>query len=284
MGIASTALAVGNACSGPAPEPASDEPTRVQVVASVERQSNSTQAGGDDLNVLLSVLRIPHSVNAERLLRLMGLRADIPPRGTCEVIDLSNRASPALSSLERIEFLDVGDVTATSGKRSARLLRQAFPTVTDFIAGVVYTSRDKNGDLLPLDQTLAIRARGAGKLKTFTLEVTDRPRLERVSIDSVPLSNVYRLPVVNSFELRWAPGNPGDVLWLEFGASYGHKVVSCAYDDAQGYAKVPGGMTDEVGETRFTLHRLYHSRIQLPGFDAAEIQFDSRITQPVILY
>ena len=100
--------------------------------------------------MLLSVLKIPQSVNIDRSLKLMGLRTDLPPAGSCEVVDLSNRASPALSSVEHIEFLDVGDVSVTSGKRSMRLARQAFPTVTDFIAGVVYTSRDKNADLLPL--------------------------------------------------------------------------------------------------------------------------------------
>jgi hypothetical protein len=285
LGNAVAVFAAVNACSGPAPEPPiENEPTRLQVVATVERQSVNGNDAGEDLAVLLSVLRIPQSVNIDRSLRLMGLRTDLPPLGSCEVVDLSNRASPALSSVERIEFLDVGEVNVTSGKRSLRLARQAFPTVTDFIAGVVYTSRDKNADLLPLDAGLSVRAGGSGKLKPFTLDIANRPQLDRLYLDGVPLSTVNRLAALNAFDLRWQPGTPGDVLWLEFGANNGHKVVSCAYDDALGSARVPGGMTDELGESRLLLHRLHHAAVSLPGFDAAEIRFDSRVTQAVMLH
>lgn len=284
LGIAAAAWAAAPACSGPAAEPPiENEPTRVHVVATVERQSIQGHPSGEDLAVLLSVLKIPQSVNVDRLLRLMGLRIDLPPLGSCEVIDLANRASPSLSSVERIEFLDVGEVSVSSGKRSMRLARQAFPTVTDFIAGVVYTSRDKNADLLPLDAGLSVRARGTGKLKPFTVDIADPPRLERLFLDGAPLSTVNRLSALNSFDLRWAPGAAGDVLWLEFGANSGHKVVSCAFDDTLGSARVPGGMTDELGETRLSLHRLHRANINLPGFDAAEIQFDSRLMQPLLL-
>lgn len=277
-------VAAANACSGPAPEPSIEsEPTRLHLVATVERQSSHGTASADDLAVLLSVLKIPQSVNIDRSLKLMGLRTDLPPAGSCEVVDLSNRASPALSSVERIEFLDVGDVTVASGKRSMRLARQAFPTVTDFIAGVVYTSRDKNADLLPLDAGLSIRARGTGKLKPFTIDVGDRPQLERLSLDGAPLSSVNRLAALNAFDLRWEPGAPGDVLWLEFGANNGRKVVSCAYDDALGGARIPGGMTNELGEARLVLHRLHRAAVALQGFDTAEVRFDSRITQPLLL-
>jgi hypothetical protein len=284
LGLAVAVLAAASACSGPAPEPPIEsEPTRIHVVATVERQSVQGHATSEELAVLLSVLKIPQSVNEDRLLRLMGLRTDLPPLGSCEVIDLANRASPSLSSVERIEFLDVGEVSVTSGKRSMRLARQAFPTVTDFIAGVVYTSRDKNADLLPLEEGLSVRARGIGKLKPFTVDIADRPRLDKLFLDGAPLSTVNRLAALNPFELRWEPGVAGDVLWLEVGANSGHKVVSCAFDDTLGSARVPGGMTDELGETRLSLHRLHHAKLNLPGLDAAEIHFDSRLTQPVLL-
>lgn len=281
-----TAIAVATACAGPAgPEPSlENEPSRTHVVATLERQTVSGQATQGDLSILLSVLRIPQSLNGDRLLRLMGLRADLPPPGSCEVIDLTNRASPSLSSVERIEFLDVGDVSVVSGGRSMRLARQAFPTVTDFIAGVVYTSRDKNDGQLPLDAGVLIRARGSGKIRPFAVEIAHRPALNQVLLDGAPFSSVHRLSVVNGFELRWDAGAAGDVLWLEWSANDGRKMVSCAFDDAAGLARVPGGMTDEFGESRLTLHRLHSARIDVPAVDAAEIQFDSRLTQLVTLH
>jgi hypothetical protein len=284
-GITLAACVAGVACGGPAAEPSlENEPVRTHVVAIAERQSVAGHASGEDLSLLLSVLRIPQSVNGDRLLRLMGLRTDLPALGNCEVIDLSNRASPALSSVERIEFVDVGDVSVTSGTRSVPLARQAFPTVTDFIAGVVYTSRDKNADLLPLDAGLSVRARGRGRLKPFTVEIADLARLDKILLDGSPISAVSRLAVVNAFELRWDSGAPGDVLWVEFGANSGHKIVSCAFDDALGNAKVQGGIADELGDARLTLHRLHRARIVLPGFDRAEIKFDSRVIQSLTLY
>jgi hypothetical protein len=254
------------------------------VVATIERQAVTGQPGLDELSILFSVLRMPEALNSSRLLRLMGLLADLPPLGTCEVVDLANRASPSLSSVERIDFLDVGDVTVASGQRKVRLARQAFPTVTDFISGVVYTTREKHADLLPLDGGLSMSAQGASKLRPFTVEISDVPRLERVQLDGVPLGQITRLSVDNPLELQWKAGAPGDVVWLEYGANSGRKVVSCAFDDAIGAAKIPGGLSSELGDARLTLHRIHGESVPLPGFDRADMRFDSRIAQPVSLY
>jgi hypothetical protein len=267
------------ACSGPAIEPSLEtEPTRTYVVASVERHSQSDQLRGEDFSVLLSVLKVPQFINGDRLLRLMGLRSDLPPVGTCEVIDFSNRASPSLSSLERVELLDVGDVDVLSGTHSTRLARQAFPTVTDFISGVVYTSRDKSADSVPPDAGLSLRAKGNAKLRGFALELAAPPRIEQVTLDATPLPLVVRLTASAPFELKWQKGTPGDLIWLEFGTNSGRKVVSCAFDDAQGQATVPAAMTDETGEARLTLHRLRRDSMHLTGFDQAEARMDSRLT------
>jgi hypothetical protein len=260
-----------------------NEPSRTHVVASVERQATAGQAN-DELSVLLSALRMPQTLNSNRLLRLIGLLTDLPPVGTCEVVDLANRASPSLSSVERIEFLDVGDVSVASGKRNVRLARQAFPTVTDFISGVVYATRDKHADLLPIDDGLSITARGASKLRPFTLEIQDLPRLERVQLDGVPLAQVTRVSLDNSFELQWVGGSAEDVVWLEYAANNGRKVVSCAFADAAGTAKVPGGLSFERGEARLMIHRLHSESITVPGFDRADVRFDTRFVQAVTLY
>lgn len=284
LGKATAMGAVAVACSGPAVEPSLEsEPAFTHVVATVEKQASHSQSHGEELSVLVSVLRIPQSINGDRLLKLMGLRYDLPPLGNCEVIDLASRSSPSLSSVERIEFLDVGDVNAVSGKRTLRLARQAFPTVTDFISGVIYTSRDRNADLLPLDNGLSIRTRGGNKLKGFALEVADVRPVDKVSLDNLPLTPQARISAANPLEIRWQEGLPGDVMWVEFGAIDGHKTVSCAFDDSSGLARIPGMMTDEVGEARLTLHRLHRERSAIAGYDQAEIRFDARLSQIVVL-
>lgn len=285
LGTSAVACTAGiGACSGPAVEPAiQNEPFRTHVVATVERHATAGQTN-DELSVLLSALRMPQTLNSNRLLRLMGLLTDLPPVGSCEVVDLANRASPSLSSVERIELLDVGDVSVASGKRTLRLARQAFPTVTDFISGVVYTTRDKHTDLLPANEGISIAARGASKLKPFTLEIRDVPRLERVQLDGVPLAQVTRLSLDTPFELQWASGSAEDVVWLEFAANNGRKVVSCAFADAAGNARVPGALSFERGEARLTIHRLHSESVTVPGFDRADVRFDTRIAQAVTLY
>lgn len=286
VGAGAVACAAGViACAGPSTDPSlQNEPSRTHMVASVERQGVSGQSSPDELSILVSVLRMPQTLNSNRLLRLMGLLSDLPPLGTCEVVDLANRAAPSLSSVERIDFLDVGEVSVASGKRKLRLARQAFPTVTDFISGVIYTTRDKHADLLPLEGGLSIAAQGASKLKPFTVEVPDLPRLERVQIDGVALGQTTRLSVDNPFELQWKPGAPGDIAWLEYGANSGRKIVSCAFDDALGSAKIQGGLSLELGEARLTVHRLHSENVTLPGFDRVDVRFDSRIAQPLTLY
>jgi hypothetical protein len=285
LGRATAVLAAAGSCSGPAAEPSlENEPSRTHVVVNVERQSLDGHHGSDDFSVLLSVLKIPQSLRGDRLLRLMGLRSDLPVLGTCEVVELANRASPSLSSVERIELLDVGDVSVTSGKQTVRLARQAFPTVTDFISGVVYANRDKTPDLTSPNSGFVLRARGAIRLKAFTVEVADLPPLDHVLVDDAPLSEVPRLDGDSSFELRWNRGAPGDVLWVEFACTTGHKVVSCAFDDALGNAKVPGGLNNERGEAHLTLHRLHQVPVDVSGFDHAEVRFDSRVTHTLTLH
>lgn len=283
--LAAARAAMVAACSAQAGDVATtNEPLRTHLVATVEHQASVGQSAPDELSVFLSVLKIPQSINSDRVLRLMSLRSDLPALGNCEVIDLANRASPSLSRVERIEFVDIGDVTIASGRRSLRLSRQAFPTVTDFISGVVYTSRDKHTDLLPLDGGMSISARGAPNVRPFSVEVRDVPRLERVQIDGIPLGQVLRLSVDNAFELQWSRGTAGDVIWLEYAANSGRKVVSCAFDDALGNARVPGALTNELGDARLTLHRLHRENVTLSGFDQADIQFDARLTQPLRLF
>lgn len=283
-GAVACTAAIG-ACSGPAVEPSiQNEPSHTHVVATVERQATAGQSTNDELSVLLSALRMPQTLNSNRLLRLMGLLTDLPPLGSCEVVDLANRASPSLSSVERIELLDVGDVSVVSAKRNLRLARQAFPTVTDFISGVVYTTRDRHADLLPIDDGISIVARGASRLKPFTLEIRNLPRLEHVQLDGIPLAQVTRVSLDNPLEVEWTRGSAEDIVWLEYAANNGRKVVSCAFPDIAGNAKVPGGLSLELGEARLTIHRLRSESVSVPGFDQADIRFDSRLVQAVTLY
>ena len=232
---------------------------------------------------MFGLLRVPLAVNSNRLLQLMGMGHDLPPAGTCEVIDGSPISVPTLSGYERVELLDVGDMTVTAKGKTQRLSRQAFPTVTDFISGVLYTTRDNPSDFAFAPE-LVIRARGSASVPVFTVSARTIDLPQPITIDNSPISELSRLNGLSGFEVRWAKGRPGDLIWIELGPITGKKTLSCTFADPQGTGVVPGMLLNTTGEGRLVFHRVSVQEVTVAAVDHAEVRFDVRFTQPVQLY
>jgi hypothetical protein len=282
------------ACSGSATDPVSlSEPTRTHAIISVEQQRlapatalSDASTDGEvetDTAIMFGLLRLPLTVNSSRMLQLMGLGQNLPTAGSCEVLDSTTVTAPALSGYERVELLDVGDITVTGKGKSQRLSRQAFPTVTDFIAGVLYTTRE-NPSGFTATPDLTVRARGSATIPAFTVSTKSVELPLRITIDGTPVNELSRLSSLSSFEVRWTQGRSGDLIWLELGPVIGKKNLSCAFNDSSGFGIVPGMQLNTTGDGRLVFHRLSVQEVTIGSVDRAEIRFDVRLAQPVSLY
>jgi hypothetical protein len=271
------------ACSGTKDDlPLAAEPSRTHGFVSVEQHLATLTERETDTAVMFGVLRMPPAVSPGRMLRLMGMGNELPEPGTCEVFDSSTIASPSLSAYERVELLDVGDLSLTTS-RTTKFARQAFPTVTDFISGVLYTTRYQATEA---DRTVsfALKSRGSGALPAFNVTFTPLAAPEQLTLEGVPLAEFTRMHALSRAELRWAPGRRLDSLWVELQTDRGHKSLNCTFDDATGSGLIPTELLGETGEGRLTVHRIHRRSLSIPHLDSAEVYVDVRVSQPLVIY
>jgi hypothetical protein len=252
-------------------------------VLAIDQQYSVTQQNIADTALMFGLLKVPLNVNSGRLWRLMGLGSALPEAGHCEVVDGSSQPTGALSTLERVELLDVGDLTVIAKGKNQRLSRQAFPTVTDFMSGVIYTTRDNPSDF-SIDSSLVLRGRGSTQLPAFNLTANSVEPPRHITLDHIPIDEVTRQSVISSFELRWDKGQKTDYIWLELAATNGRKSLSCVFVDSDGYGVVPGMQLNLTGDGRLVVHRISVQEASISGVDRTEVRFDVRVTQMLQLY
>jgi hypothetical protein len=260
--------------SGDENRPAEVMPTVTHAVVELQRSKSTNTALTDQANVLVSVLRVPATLDSRHVVRLVGLSSSSPEPGQCERIDYTRAATEATVPLQRIEMLDVGDVSLVAGGRRSPLVRQAFPTVTDFIAGVVYTTRDLSSGPLPPSSSYSIVARGAGKIPPFRMDVAAPEEITNVKLEGVDLAEVTRLVRGNGVELTWAPGSSGDTFLVEIKSPDRPGDVNCAFNDSAGSGRLPADVLISNGIVRLELHRLRTTTSTTKALDHSQVEFD----------
>jgi hypothetical protein len=274
----------GLGCSGSSPDSQPpQELTRTHAVLAIDQQLSTLTDRDGDMAIMVGVLRVPFTVNSNRLLQLMGLGTELPSFNSCELSDSVHQSSPALSGFDRVELLDVGDISVEGDPRERKLTRQAFPTVSDFISGVLYTTRDRVTEFAATKQ-VTLRARGGASIPSFAAMVDVVSPPQELTIDNTPVGETLRLSTYVNAEIRWTKGRPGDIVWIELGTNHGKRSMSCAFDDAAGIGTLPSLLAGETGEGKLTFHRISAKPLVAAGLDKAEVRFDVRIAQPVTLY
>jgi hypothetical protein len=260
---------------------------RTHAVLWVDQRLTSPETGDKtervETAVTFGALRVPPTVNSNRLLELMGLGLELPPVGSCELSDMRSHIAPALSSFERAELLDIGDLGLRIPAGPVKLTRQAFPTVTDFISGVLYTTRERLADS-PVGHEIRLYSTGSSSVVAFDVAVESAEFPRGVTLDSAPIAEVSRISTLSNLDLRWEPGHAGDRIWVEIAANYGKKTWSCAFEDDKGHGVMTGVQSNEFGEGRLTVHRITSRPISVPPLDRAEVRTDMRLAQPIVLY
>ena len=126
-----------------------DVGSSVHALVTVERSTTENATEAPRAAAFAGFVRTPPDVDASAMLQLAGFGLDLPTVGQCAEPNRERTSNLRLSPLARVEFLDAGDVALRTRSTSALLATRALPAVTDLIAGVVYTTRDRAADPLP---------------------------------------------------------------------------------------------------------------------------------------
>lgn len=249
-------------------------PSVTHAVVELQRTRSSNASIGDQANVLMSVLRVPATLDSRNIVRMVGLSPTFPEPGQCERVDYAATTTEATVPVQHVEMLDVGDVILVAGTRSSPLARQAFPTVTDFIAGVVYTTRDLSSDPLPPSSIYSIVAKGAQNIPSFRIDAGAPQEPANVTLEGVNLGQVTRLTRGIGVDVAWEPGIVGDKFLIEVKSPDKPNDVTCAFNDTSGKGRLPPDFLISRGTVRLEIHRLRTTPVTINGIDRAQVEFD----------
>jgi len=252
----------------------SSVPTVTHAVVRLQRTRSTNVAVLDQANVLFSVLRMPATLDSRNIVRMVGLATTAPEMGQCERLDYAQTATHATVSVQHVELLDVGDVSLVATNGGSQLVRQAFPTVTDFIAGVVYTKRDLSSAPLPPATSYTLTSRGAPSIPAFRISMNTPQEPADVRVDGSVIDQVARLARGQGVQFTWKPGKAGDRVEIEVKNSDRPGDFSCAYDDALGSGYLPADAFVASGTVRLEFHRLRTTATSAKGLDRVQIEFD----------
>ncbi len=249
-------------------------PTVTHAVVKLQRTRSTNATVQDQANVLFSVLRVPATLDSRTIVRMVGLSSSAPDVGQCERLDYAQTPTEATASVQHVELVDVGDVSLVASNGGSQLVRQAFPTVTDFIAGVVYTKRDLSSSPLPPATSYTLTARGAPSIPAFRIDMGTPQEPTEVRLDGTPVAQVGRFARGQSAQITWKPGVPGDRFLVEVKNSEQTGDFSCTFDDAAGIGTLPADALLNRGTVRLEFHRLRTSTTTVRGMDRVQIEFD----------
>lgn len=239
----------------------------------VERSQTENSIEPARASAFAGFVRTPPGVDADAVMRLAGFGLDLPAVGQCAQVNRDRDPSVPLSPLGRIEFLDAGDVTLRTANTSAALATRAFPAVTDLIAGVVYTTRDRSAEPLPAGENYALSTSG-GVLRPFNVNANAPALLSGVTVGATPLAELATVATHAPLALSWNRGLPGDWVYVEFATKDSSATTRCTFRDDAGAGVVRAGTLSASGAGELSLHRVHSETFTSGGVDAGEVRFD----------
>lgn len=265
------------ACGLETEPPVEEQVGSTHAVVSIERSETADQQSSR-AEALAGFLNVPPLVDAESAMSLVGLGLDLPELGSCLLGPEAPRAVP-LTETARVEFVDAGDVTLEVNGARERLAPFAFPTVTDSISGVLYTTRDRAADPLPSASRYTVTAGGLDLRAAH-----DAPRqLDGVTASGVPLAELTSVAVETPLDLTWGVEAPGDIVYIELVSSRTSSRAVCAFADELGAGSVPTETFQSGDNGHVVVHRLRTHAFEVQGqsLTRGELRFDFALTTSV---
>ncbi len=273
---------VSAACSVAPIEDGADADTAssTHALITVERSSSANPNEATRAAAFAGFVRTPPEVDAGAMLRLAGFGLDLPAVGQCAEPNHDRSSKVPLSPLGRVEFLDAGDVSLRTSSTSALLATRALPAVTDLIAGVVYTTRDRAAEPLPAAANYTLSTSG-GVLRAFSVNAVAPAQLAAVTVGGTPLGELGTVATRGPLAFNWARGQAGDWVYVELATHDGSATTRCTFGDDAGTGVVPAAAFAGTGAGELSLHRVHSEPFASGSVDAGEVRFDFEQTANV---
>ena len=242
---------------------------------SIARQTSAAAPDDTRADAFAGFLRAPAGVDAASALRGAGLGVELPGLGECRKASTGDSAV----TLTRVELLEAGEVTLAAGGNVTTLALRAFPTVTDSISGVVYTTRDRASTPLPAASAYTFATTGSSSLGPLSGDAPAPAALSGVLLGGEPLGDVEGIPAGEDLKLAWDPGSAGDRIYVELDQNAATTV--CAFGDAAGEGSIPSSLLPVSGEASLAVHRLRQTAFTDDGLAHGELRFDFELSASV---
>jgi hypothetical protein len=281
-GIASIAFGVLLAgCSAELEQYNADADTgSTHALIQIQRSVSVDGTSAPRAEALAGFVRVPADTESSSVYELLGFETALPDVGQCRVHQGEREATPSPVD-GRVELLEAGDVLVGTGGAETTLAPHAFPTVSNLVSGVVYTTRDRSSAVLPAASSYSIRTTGGLNVPGLDVSRHAPQELSAVTVGGVALSDVTQISLKDPVDLTWAVGSPGDRVVAEMATADGSIVAACTFRDDAGAGTVPGGTLPETGPGRLSLHRVRNAAFSAPGLDTGEIGFDFELVEGV---
>jgi hypothetical protein len=270
LALAGAALA----CSAEVgPERGTAETGSTRAVIAVTRSAPAGAPEDARADAFAGFVRTAADADPQVALRLAGLGLDLPAVGECR-----KGARADAPGLAAFELLDAGEVTLVAGSAVTTLAPRAFPTITDSISGVVYTTRDRTAAPLPAASSYTVAATGSSVLDAVSGEGQAPALLAGVELGGEPFENVESAPTERDLTLRWTPGAVGDRVYVEI---VGAEPSTCAFADESGKGTIPVSALPAQGSAAVSIHRLREATFSDLGLAQGALRFDFELSGSV---
>ncbi len=235
-------------------------------------------------DALAGFVQVPDGADPLHFISLAGLESTLPAPGECKKVqNVEFDQTPEQAG--QAELLEAQSVELRTESGSHQLTPYAFPAVANVVRGVVYTSRDNDGHVLPSGVIYNLLGRSIdfsgphdrltasqpletpqGMPRGFSLNSKhlSPPRPEDVQMNGVPLASAnsgLAFAPSDVLDLSWAPtSNATDRIFVLVNSPQGQ--WSCGFNDADGYGSLPlltpdgVSMTDENQSVLLEIHRV----------------------------
>jgi hypothetical protein len=259
------------------PEPGTAETGSTRAVIAVTRSAPAASPDDARADAFAGFVRTVGDADPRAALRLAGLGLDLPAVGECR---RGTRAdAPASTGLAAFELLDAGEVTLVAGGAVTTLAPRAFPTITDSISGVVYTTRDRAAAPLPAASSYTLATTGGSALEAVSGIAQAPALLDGVELAGEPFETIETAPAGRELALRWSPGSAGDRVYVELVGSA--EPSTCAFADESGAGTIPASALPAQGWAAVSIHRLREATFSDPGLAQGALRFDFELSGSV---
>lgn len=274
--LVAVAVLGATACSANTEDYTSDAETgSTHAFITVDRSVAADGTGSPRAGAIAGFVRMPAEADAHAVLAMVGLGLQLPAPGQCtSELDRNTGSRSTLAATGRVVFLDAGDVAVDTGDGPMTLAPRAFPTVTDRISGVMYTTRDRSAEPLPPGVRYVIRTSGGDGVAPVSVEANAPAPLDGITIGGVPLADVRSVPASAPVDVTWNVGAGGDLVYIELAAGDGSSTTLCTFKDDVGAGTVPAGAFERTAQGRLSVHRVRSREFTVAGVDQGELRFD----------